>query len=57
MCWQFSQKKLVIIIFFLVENFEPINYFKKTLSAFLFEKPVGFSCKDLDKFSKNLSIF
>ena len=57
MCWQFSQKKLVIIFFFLVENFEPINYFKKTLSAFLFEKPVGFSCKDLDKFSKNLSIF
>ena len=53
----FSKKTCYYYYYFVVENFEPVNYFKKTLSAFLFEKPVGFSCKDLDKFSKNLSIF
>ena len=56
----FSKKKkknCYYYYYYFVENFEPVNYFKKTLSAFLFEKPVGFSCKDLDKFSKNLSIF
>ena len=45
--------------FFFVENFELVNYFKKTCWAFifLFENSVGFSSKDLGKFSKNLSFF
>ena len=48
-----------LFFFFFVENFELVNYFKKTCWAFifLFENLVGFSCEDLSKFSKTCLFF
>ena len=61
----FSKKKknCYYYYYYFVENFEPVNYLKKKKKkkkpcrAFLFEKSIGFSCKDLGKFSKNLFVF
>ena len=65
MCWQFSQKKkkkLLLLLLLFCRKFWTCKLFlkkkkKKPCRAFLFEKSIGFSCKDLGKFSKNLFVF
>ena len=56
-----KKKNCYYYYYYFVENFEPVNYLKKKKKkpcrAFLFEKSIGFSCKDLGKFSKNLFVF
>ena len=56
-----KKKKLLLLLLLFCRKFWTCKLFKKKKKkpcrAFLFEKSIGFSCKDLGKFSKSLFVF